>query len=237
MNGEIDLQALCSLTYGLYIVTSHNEEKLNGQIANTVVQVAMEPPRIAVSISPKNLTHEYIAKSGVFAVSVLEEATPMKLIGLFGFRSGREIDKLSQVAFKKSDSGCPIVTENALSVIEAKVIGQVDVSSHTIFIADVTAAEALRQGRPLTYAYYQECKMGKTPESAPTFRPHAQTWETAGGEKQMQKYVCDVCGYVYDPAVGDPENDVAPGTSFEDLPDDWTCPVCGVGKDQFSPEE
>lgn len=45
MNGEIDLQALCSLTYGLYIVTSHNEEKLNGQIANTVVQVAMEPPK------------------------------------------------------------------------------------------------------------------------------------------------------------------------------------------------
>ncbi len=53
----------------------------------------------------------------------------------------------------------------------------------------------------------------------------------------MQKYVCNVCGYVYDPDKGDPDNDIKPGTSFEGLPDDWTCPICGVGKDRFSPEE
>lgn len=53
----------------------------------------------------------------------------------------------------------------------------------------------------------------------------------------MKKYVCDVCGYVYDPEVGDPENGVATGTAFEDISDDWVCPECGVGKDQFSPEE
>jgi rubredoxin len=53
----------------------------------------------------------------------------------------------------------------------------------------------------------------------------------------MQKYVCDVCGYVYDPEVGDPENDIPAGTAFEDLPENWTCPVCGAGKDDFSPEE
>jgi rubredoxin len=47
-------------------------------------------------------------------------------------------------------------------------------------------------------------------------------------------YVCDVCGYTYDPAEGDPDNGIAPGTAFEDIPDDWVCPVCGVGKDQFS---
>jgi rubredoxin len=52
-----------------------------------------------------------------------------------------------------------------------------------------------------------------------------------------KKHVCVVCGYVYDPAVGDPDNGVDPGTAFEDLPDDWLCPLCGVGKDQFSPEE
>ncbi len=50
----------------------------------------------------------------------------------------------------------------------------------------------------------------------------------------MKKYTCDVCGYVYDPAQGDPENDVAVGTAFEDLPEDWTCPICGADKDQFS---
>ena len=57
------------------------------------------------------------------------------------------------------------------------------------------------------------------------------------GGKIMQKYVCDACGYVYDPAEGDPDNGIAPGTSFEKLPEDWVCPLCGVGKDQFSPED
>jgi rubredoxin len=50
---------------------------------------------------------------------------------------------------------------------------------------------------------------------------------------KMKKYVCEVCDYVYDPAEGDPDNDISPGTAFEDLPDDWECPVCGVGKDEF----
>ncbi|HOX13157.1 MAG TPA: rubredoxin [Spirochaetales bacterium] len=51
----------------------------------------------------------------------------------------------------------------------------------------------------------------------------------------MQKYVCDVCGYIYDPAVGDPDSGVKPGTSFDALPADWVCPMCGAGKDSFSP--
>ena len=53
----------------------------------------------------------------------------------------------------------------------------------------------------------------------------------------MKKYICDICSYVYDPEKGDPENDIEPGTAFEALPDDWVCPECGVGKDEFSPED
>ncbi len=53
----------------------------------------------------------------------------------------------------------------------------------------------------------------------------------------MKKYKCLMCGYIYDPTVGDPDNGVAAGTAFEDLPDDWTCPECGVGKDEFEPIE
>lgn len=56
-------------------------------------------------------------------------------------------------------------------------------------------------------------------------------------ESDVKRYVCDACGYIYDPAEGDPDNEIKPGTAFEDLPDDWTCPVCGVGKEDFSPEE
>ncbi len=50
----------------------------------------------------------------------------------------------------------------------------------------------------------------------------------------MDKYVCDICGYIYDPAEGDPDNGVAAGTPWEQVPDSWVCPLCGVGKDQFS---
>ena len=53
----------------------------------------------------------------------------------------------------------------------------------------------------------------------------------------MKKYICDVCGWIYDPEVGDPEGGIAPGTAFEDIPDDWVCPLCGVGKEDFSPVE
>ncbi len=53
----------------------------------------------------------------------------------------------------------------------------------------------------------------------------------------MKKYVCSVCGYVYDPAEGDPDAGIEPGTPFEDLPEDFVCPVCGVGKELFEAEE
>ncbi len=53
----------------------------------------------------------------------------------------------------------------------------------------------------------------------------------------MQKWICEVCGYIYDPELGDPDNDIAPGTPFEDIPDDWMCPDCGAGKDMFEPYE
>jgi rubredoxin len=59
---------------------------------------------------------------------------------------------------------------------------------------------------------------------------------TNEGGQLMQKNVCSVCGYIYEPATGDPDSGVAPGTSFSDIPDDWVCPVCGVGKDMFEPE-
>ena len=51
----------------------------------------------------------------------------------------------------------------------------------------------------------------------------------------MKKYVCTVCAWIYDPAVGDPDSGIAPGTPFEDIPEDWTCPICGVGKEDFNP--
>ena len=62
-------------------------------------------------------------------------------------------------------------------------------------------------------------------------------WQPTIEEGKMNKYVCTVCGYVYEPEQGDPDNDVKPGTKWEDVPDDWVCPVCGASKDEFEKEK
>ena len=92
-----------------------------GALVNTAIQVTSEPPRVAVIINKKNLTHEFISKSKVFAVAVLEEETPMTFIGPFGFRTGRDIDKFTDVPYEKGVTGCPLITEHTLSVLEARV--------------------------------------------------------------------------------------------------------------------
>ena len=102
---DIDGKALSALSCGLYIVTSHDGDKLNGLISNTVVQVTDNPPRIAVTVGKRSLTHEYIARSGVFAVSVLDDTAQLAFIGPFGFRSGRDIDKLARVEYALGQSG------------------------------------------------------------------------------------------------------------------------------------
>jgi len=238
MHPDIDLKALFKVTYGLYIVSSCDGEKADGLIANTVCQVTAEPPRISVCIHKENLTHDYIMRSRAFSVSVLDESAPLKFIGIFGFNSGRKIDKMAKVCSRRGKTGCPVVTENSIAVFEGRVIAQVDAGTHTIFIADVVSAETLKAGKPLTYSYYREHLRGKTPKNAPTYMaaPAVGTEANERKENAMQKYICDVCGYVYDPAEGDPDNGVAAGTPFEKLPNAWVCPVCGAGKDQFSPE-
>ena len=64
-------------------------------------------------------------------------------------------------------------------------------------------------------------------------RPRHQEKNNSRGGKKMDKYICTICGYVYDPKDGDPETDIPPGTPFEELPTDWVCPICGAGKEDF----
>ena len=171
MSPELERRAFRNLSYGFYIVTSRDGDRLNGQLANTAIQVTSDPARVAVIINKKNLTHEYISKSRAFAVSVLEESAPMTFFGPFGFKSGRDIDKLSRVQYKKGSTSCPLVTEHSLSVLEASVIDEIDLGTHTVLIGNVVNAEFLKDGRPLTYRYYHENLKGKTSKNAPTFNP------------------------------------------------------------------
>jgi ferric-chelate reductase [NAD(P)H] len=161
--------ALFKLSYGVYIVGSHNGDKLNAQIANSVMQITSEPATIAVSINKKNLTHDYIKASGVFSVSVLCQTAPLPFIGNFGFKSGRDIDKLQNIKYKAGQTGSPLILENTAAYFEAEGLQYLDAGTHTIFVGKVVAAEVLNDLPVMTYEYYHQVKRGTTPKTAPTF--------------------------------------------------------------------
>jgi flavin reductase (DIM6/NTAB) family NADH-FMN oxidoreductase RutF/rubredoxin len=225
----VNTEVLRKLSYGMYVVSSFGEAARGGQIANAVIQVCSHPPIVAACINKKNFTHELIQESKVFSVSVLSQETPLKLIGAFGFRCGRDCDKFEQVHYKAGVTGAPIVLDFTLGYLEARVVDHLDVRTHTIFIGEVVHSEHIRDGEPMTYAYYHEIKGGTSPKTAPTYI----TREVQKEVKGMEKYRCKVCGYVYDPEKGDPDGGIAQGTPFDKIPDDWVCPVCKAGKDQF----
>ncbi|MEQ8214200.1 MAG: rubredoxin [Smithellaceae bacterium] len=228
---------LHKINYGLYLICSGQNGKFNGQIGNTMFQVTSDPATVAISINKGNYTHELIKESRKFSVSILSQAAPMSFIGLFGFKSGREVNKLENVKTRTGVTGVPIVLDYSIGYLEAEVTNELNCGSHTIFVGRVVDAEMTGSEEPMTYDYYHKVKGGKTAKNAPTYDKE----ETV--EKQEQKvaagasrYICSICGYVYDPAKGDPDGDVAPGTSFENLPDDWICPICGATKSAFEKE-
>lgn len=228
--------AFYKLSYGLYVITSGEGGKFNGQIANTVFQVTSEPPTVAVSINKANYTHEFIRSSRRFAVSILEEATPMTMIGRFGFKCGRDIDKFDGIELRTGKTGTPIVTNHTVAFIEAEVIDEMDCGTHTLFLGKVVDCDILdAAAEPMTYAYYHKIKGGKSPKSAPTFQTESPPQTSPQAEK-APRYTCTLCGYIYDPEKGDPEGNIGAGTRFEDLPENWVCPVCGAGKDKFEKE-
>lgn len=227
----MNTKALHKLSYGLYVVSSRKGTKLNGQIANTVIQITSEPPAIAVSINKQNLTHEFIMESKVFTASVISQDAPLSFVGHFGFKSGRDMDKFEGVDYKLGETRVPLVLDYTLAYLEAKVIQDIDVGTHTVFMGELVGADVMKEDEPMTYAYYHQVKRGTTPKTAPSYI------EERKDMKKMAKYECTVCGYIYDPELGDPDGGIKPGTPFEQIPDDWVCPVCGASKGQFEKKE
>lgn len=163
----------------------HAQGKLNGQIANTVFQVTAEPPQLAVCLNCQNLTHEMVAESKRFSVSILSQETPLQFIGLFGFKCGRTVDKYSGVNHRVLASGTPVILDHSLGWLDLEVTQAIPLGTHTLFVGLVTDSEVLEEGRPLdsldrardgsargrpmTYDYYHQVKGGKTQANAPTF--------------------------------------------------------------------
>ncbi|WP_031515655.1 rubredoxin [Desulfofalx alkaliphila] len=224
------------MSYGLYVITSKKEDKLNGQVANTAFQISSDPATVAIGINKNNLTNEFIKESKVFSINILPTSVSMDLIGNFGFKSGRDHDKFTSIPYSIGQTGVPLLKESCIGWLEAEVIDSMDIGTHTLFIGKVVNAEVLSaEDEPITYAMYHLLKKGvminkKSDEDT-------NVSENVKNDNKAKKYVCSVCGYVYDPEAGDADSGIAPGTAFEDLPADWVCPLCGVGKDQFEADE
>jgi flavin reductase (DIM6/NTAB) family NADH-FMN oxidoreductase RutF len=210
--------ALFRVTHGLYVLAARAGDRINAQCLDAMMQVTNAPPRVAIAIGKRSLTHEMIAGSGRFVVSVLDREDPERadLIRRFGFQSGRDADKFAGLPHDLTERGIPYLP-NAVAVYECTVLSEMtlDLGTHTLFVASVDRAGTREGGDPLTYNEYRK------------------SLRRGASKPEMEKWTCTVCGYVYDPAVGDPTSDIKPGTPFEDLPADWVCPVCGVGKEMF----
>lgn len=207
--------AFRNMSYGVYVISTWDNERPTGCVANSTMQITSDPATIAVSINHDNYTNQCIEKSGRFAISILAETSDSSIIGTFGFQSGKDVNKFDSVSYEvKGDM--PIVTE-ACTYITCEVVNKMETDTHTVFLGKVLDADVLSQEVPMTYSYYHKVIRGKSPKNAPTYIPDEKQEET-----KETKYVCSVCGYVYSGDI-----------PFEELPEDYTCPICGKPKSVF----
>jgi flavin reductase (DIM6/NTAB) family NADH-FMN oxidoreductase RutF/rubredoxin len=221
----IDLEALFKITYGLYIVSSGDRSHGNGYISNTIFQVTAEPPCFANCCNKDNFTASLIKQTNAFSVSILHKETPSEMIGRFGYKSGKDTDKLEGMKVIYGETGVPIVLNDTMAYMECRVTQTIDLGTHLMFIGELVQAVSINASvEPLTYAYYREVKKGLAPKNAPTYidpnKVHAKQATVA-----TKTFKCSVCGYLYEEA-----NETIP---FKELPDDYTCPICGAGKEDF----
>jgi len=169
-NSLINIEAFFKITYGLYIVSSRLNDKLNGFISNSVVQITAEPAQFAVCCHKDNYTAAQIKESKVFSISVLHRDTSAKLIGLFGYQSGRDVNKFESINYITGQTGVPIVMDDTIAWFECELRQTFDVGTHLIFTGEVVKNDIIDpEKEPLTYAYYREVRKGFAPKNAPTF--------------------------------------------------------------------
>jgi flavin reductase (DIM6/NTAB) family NADH-FMN oxidoreductase RutF len=152
-------QALFQVTHGLYILTARSGDRINGQCLDALMQVTNAPPRMAIGVGKKSLTHEMIAESGRFAVSVLDRESEASgdIIRRFGFQSGRDADKFDGFPHETTEHGIPYLPD-AVAIYECTVIPEmtVDLETHSLFVASVDRAGTRDGGEPLTYNEYRK---------------------------------------------------------------------------------
>ena len=201
----MDPKAMFSISYGIFMLATKTEEKTNGCITNTCMQVAANPTRVAIACINKNLTCEMIKESGVFSLSILDQSCTFDTIKRFGLQSGRNVDKFGGLDCPEDVNGMPYLPFQTCAVLSCHVISSQDLGSHTLFIAQVDDAVRTSDNAPLTYNDYQS-----------KVKPQKQAPET----RKIVGWRCKICGYEYKGA---------------DIPADFICPLCGHDTSDFEP--
>ena len=202
----MDNKALFNLQYGVFILGTQSNGKINACVTNTCMQVANDPVRIAISVINTNLTCQMIKDSGVFTLSVLDKKATFETIKRFGYQSGKNVDKFEGFTdYSMDQSGCPYLSSQICALFSAKVVAAQNLGTHTLFTAEVTDAKITSREEPITYAYYQGYIKPKP--AAPT-------------SGKIVGWRCKICGYVHKSA---------------ELPTDFTCPLCGHPAEDFEP--
>lgn len=229
----IDNNVFRDISYGLYIVSTKYNNKNVGCVINTLSQVTSENPIISFSINKNNYTNEAIKSSKKLAISIISEETKEDIIFKFGYNSSRDIDKFENCDFI-IENEMPVVTDGMCGYLICDLVQTVDCGTHDIFIGRVTNTKKLSNNKEMTYRYYHEVIKAVAPKNAPTYIDAEQNKakyaensnnETTNSNMKYEKYKCIICGYIYDESIEK--------IKFTDLPDDWKCPRCGVGKENF----
>jgi rubredoxin/flavin reductase (DIM6/NTAB) family NADH-FMN oxidoreductase RutF len=231
-------KAFHKLSYGLYIIATEFEGRKAGYIGNTAFQITSSPAQIAISCHKNNATTGFI----------LKKESETSLIGEFGFMTSSDFDKFKKVDSITAKSGAPIVLNSTIAWFDCKVVNSVDVGSHILIIGEVLDSDVISGDEPLTYDYYRMKYKMLAPKNAPTFVESEKleneiTLEVetkkvpvskAETKSELSVHTCTICGFQYNPEEGDPAMGIAPGTPFEDLPEDYKCPICNAGKEYFT---
>ncbi len=205
---EMNTKAMYKLSYGLFVCTAAFGDKKNGCIINTAIQVASDPNTISIAVNKANYTHDMIKEAGRCNISVISQKASFDLFKHFGFQSGRDVDKFADTdafRYNTSEDGVPYITSGTNAAFALKVKEEVDLGSHTLFICEPIAMRILDDAASCTYEYYQN-NIKPKPQAVGTTPKGETVWR------------CTVCGYEY---VGG------------DMPDDFVCPICKHGKDDF----
>lgn len=201
---------LWNLSYGVYIVGAMDEKRPVGCVANSIMQLTHDT--IALSLNHQNYTNEIIKKTKKASVSILSTDVEENLIPIFGFCSSREKDKYNEAKYEVLNE-LPII-KNSTGYITLKITQEIDLETHTLFIAKITGGDVLNNKTPMTYKYYHDVIKGRAPKTAPTYIE--EEIKTSG-----EKYKCSICGYIYEGDINK-END------------NFICPICKQPKSVFA---